>query len=294
MTLSFAWGRPLIRLVVGLLLPTVGVPYVARGEEPAAIRCAVIGGMTDTGFWPALAQRFRQETQLNATVVSTGPKGIIADSFIRGEADVVVMHASDTIINLVADGYGENPQPWARNDLLLVGPKNDPAGVRGERDVVVALRKIVSSNQRLLLHRSVGANEVMHDLLAAGNLEVTREQAIFLTSRRERDMLQQAARQQAYTLVGRIPYLNGKIPAGETQVMVRDDPRMRRPYLVVVATPARIGKERHAAATRLAGFLRAKPTQEWIATFGRGTLDEQPVFFPVVVDSTPTQEAESR
>lgn len=90
------------------------------GEEPGnTVRCAVIGGMTDTGFWEAITDRFTEEAGVKTVVVATGPKHAIAPVFQRGEADLITMHASDTIINLVADGFGVDPEPWLRNDLLL-------------------------------------------------------------------------------------------------------------------------------------------------------------------------------
>ena len=94
--------------------------------------------------------------------------------------------------------------------------------------------------------------------------------------------LVRASAEEAYTLVGRIPFLNGKIPSARLVIMVRDDPRLRRPYVVVVA---RAGENdaRHAAAVQLAAFLRSPPTQRWIAQFGRGELDDRPLFFPVAV-----------
>src|SRR5437016_11351 len=82
------------------------------------VRCAVVGGLNESDFWPQLADRFQRATGHRAEIVATGPKHVIAGAFKSGEADLIVMHASDTIINLVADGYGENPQPWARNDFV--------------------------------------------------------------------------------------------------------------------------------------------------------------------------------
>jgi tungstate transport system substrate-binding protein len=64
---------------------------------------------------------------------------------------------------------------------------------------------------------------------------------------------------------------------------VQGDPRMRRPYVVVVSSANKLGSPRDQAARRLASFLRSKETQRWIADFGRGKLDDQPLFFPVVI-----------
>jgi hypothetical protein len=55
----------------------------------------------------------------------------------RGEAGLITMHASETIINLVADGVAEIPQPWARNDLLWAGRPSDPAARSALRRLMI-------------------------------------------------------------------------------------------------------------------------------------------------------------
>jgi tungstate transport system substrate-binding protein len=258
-------------------------PPQAAPASGVTVRCAVIGGMIDTGLWPEVARRFEQETGHRVEVVAQGPKHVISAAFLRGDADLITMHASDTIINLVADGHGVDPQPWARNDLLLVGPASDPAGIRGEKDAVAALRRIVDSGAKLLMHSSLGTNEVLHDLLAAGEIELDPGNVISLPLDRHREMLKRANEQQAYTLVGRIPFLNAKIARHESVIMVQGDPRLRRPYVVVVARHDAPAAPRHAAAVALAQYLRRAETQAWLAQFGRGQLDDQPLFFPVAV-----------
>ena len=251
-------------------------------KEPRTVRCAVIGGLNESDFWPQLADRFQRATGHRAEIVTTGPKPVIAAAFKAGEADLIVMHAGDTMINLVADGYGENPQPWARNDFVIVGPSSDPAKIKGEKDAVAALGKIIASKSNLLIHASNGASELMSDLLAAGDLELDPQKALSLPGDKHRQMLQRAAAEQAYTIVGRIPFLNGKLDPGDLQIMVQGDERLRRPYLVVVAT-GKLSEPRLAAARQLATFLREPATQEWIAGFGKGKLDEGPLFFSVTL-----------
>jgi len=256
--------------------PTAGEPVA-----PQTVRCAVVGGLNEIDFWPQIADRFQRATGSRLEIVATGPKHAIAEVFEAGEADVIVMHACDTMINLVADGYGENPQPWARNDFVIVGPASDPARIKGEKDAVAALGKIIASRSKLLVHASSGVNELLGDLLTAGELELDPQATISLPGDRHRQMLKRAASEQAYTLVGRIPFLSGKLDTGELQIMVKSDPRLRRPYLVVVA--AKAGEQRQAPARRFAAFLREAATQKFIAGFGQGKFDESPLLFPVNV-----------
>src|SRR5215470_9295386 len=119
----------------------------AEPERPApqTIRCAVIGGMIETGMWPELAARYERLTGNKVVVAASGPKPQIVDAFRKGGIDLITFHASDAMVNLVADGLARDPQPWLRNDLVIVGPAADPAGIRGERDAAAALRKIVAA-----------------------------------------------------------------------------------------------------------------------------------------------------
>lgn len=267
------------RLLVAMLLPVFcGMALV--GAEPQTVRCAVVGGLNESDFWPQLVDRFQRATGQRAEIAAAGPRHAILEAFKAREADLIVMHASDAMINLVADAYGENPQPWARNDFVIVGPASDPAKIKGESNAVVAMAKVIASKSKWLVHASSGANELLSDLLAAGELELDPQKAISVPGDKHRQMLVRAASEQAYTIVGRIPFLNGKVDHGGLEIMVQGDERLRRPYLVVVAT-GKADDPRIVAARRLAAFLREPATQAWIATFGKGKFDDRPLFFPV-------------
>jgi tungstate transport system substrate-binding protein len=239
--------------------------------------------MMESGFWPDLAKRFETETGIKVDVVASGNKADIASAFPAGKADLVTMHASDAILNLVADGYAADPQPWARNDLLIVGPPSDPAGIRGMTDAAAALRKIADTRSEFVVHASLGAQEVLRSVLDAEGITLDPDHTLVLFNDRTRQVLHVAAERKAYTLVGRIPFLDHKLPNDGLEAMVRGDPRLRRPYLVAVADPHRFPAVHAATARRLAAWLREPRTQAWIAGYGRGRWDDQPLFFPVAV-----------
>jgi tungstate transport system substrate-binding protein len=244
------------------------------------IRCAVIGGMVETGLWQEVTKRFEGATQHQLKLVAFGPKATVVDAFRHGGIDVITVHASDAMIDLVADGLAVDPEPWARNDLVLVGPADDPAGVRGMIDAFAAVQKIVGAKQKLLVHATMGADGVLHDLTeptrGAGGIDLS-PSAVLFTGDDQHQVLARAAELHAYTLVGRIPVLEGKLQAPGIEVMVKGDPRLRRPYLVEVATTA------PPAARELAAFLRSPETQQWLASYGKGKYDDQPLFYPVTV-----------
>src|SRR5262245_35958302 len=216
--------------LIALLTPdgrAQDAPRPAHSSGSQIVRCAVVGGLNEIDFWPQITDRYQRATGHRLEIVATGPKHAIAETMKTGEADVIVMHSCDTIINLVADGFAENPQPWAKNDFVIVGPASDPARIKGERDVIAALGRIISSRSKLLLHASNGVSELLGDLLAAAGLELDSQATISIPSDKHRQMLHRAAEEVAYTIVGRIPFLSGKLDTNGLSIMVQGDERLR-------------------------------------------------------------------
>jgi len=246
--------------------------------------------MLETGFWQELAARYERLTGNKVELAASGPKPVVVDAFRKGGIDLVTFHASDAFVNLVADGIAVEPEPWVRNDLVLVGPADDPAGVRGgagvASDAIAALGKLANAKARIVVHASMGADEVLHDLVEAGHVAIAPDQLILFSGENQHEVLERAAAEHAYTLVGRIPFVDGKLARAGIELMVRGDPRLRRPYLVAVA-PGAATDPRHAAARDLAAFLRDPATQEWIGSYGKGKYDDAPLFFPVTLPRAP-------
>jgi len=250
-------------------------PAPAARPTGQTIKVAVIGGMIETGFWQALAERYQAARGNRIEVAATGPKPAVVEAFRKGGIELITVHACDAMINLVADGVARDPQPWARNDLVIVGPAADPARIRGERDAVAAIARIVAAKAPLLVHASLGADGVLHDLQDAGHIALDPAATVMFADDNQHRVLDRAAELSAYTMIGRIPWITGKLKARGVELMVQGDPRLRRPFLVEVSAAA------SPAALDLAAYLRSAETQQWIAAFGRGKYDDQPLFFPV-------------
>jgi tungstate transport system substrate-binding protein len=282
MRLGIRWlCGALTMIAVGCVPARAPLTPAASTTAPQTVRCAIIGGLADTGLWQELTDRFTQQSGHAVEIVVRGPKHDIGGAFVEDRCHLIAMHSSDTIINLVADGHAIDPQPWARNDFVLVGPADDPAGIRGMKDAGEALRKIYESNNRLLVHASHGAMEVLGDVMSAAGLSYLPEQTVIRLDDRHRQMLLIADQERAYTVIGRIPFVNGKVPKGNLEVMVQGDPRLRRPYLVAIAPPEKHRAAEHAAARDLVTFLRSEPAQEFLAEYGRGVFDTEPLFFRI-------------
>ena len=97
-----------------------------------------------SGLFGHLLPLFKQATGIDVKVVAVGT-GQAIDSARRGDADVLFVHDQVAEEKFVADGFASRRYPVMYNDFVVVGPKADPAGARGN-DIVVALRKISAAN----------------------------------------------------------------------------------------------------------------------------------------------------
>ncbi len=274
------------RLVIPLILAACSACSSERAKDssqpqPSVVRCAVIGGMTMTGLWPEIAKRFEARHAYKVEVVATGPRPGLAEAFQQGKADLLTMHSGDITTDLVADGYGTNSRPWTKNDLVIVGPPSDPAGIRGMRDGAAALRRIAEREAPFVDFHGIGSRELTHNLWRKAGVEPQGKWVLKDESKSGLAILQFARDHNAYVIVGRMPVLFGKMQVGDMEVMVEGDPVMRRPYVVMEANPQRFPQANHAGARALADFLLSEEVQKLLAEFGAAEHGGIPLFHPI-------------
>ncbi len=275
------------RLIAGLLLSLVTLACsacdatVKPPADRAPVRVAVIGGMTMTGLWQEVSDLFKARTGYDVQVVVTGPRPGLADAMRAGRVDLLTMHSGDITTNLVAEGYAVNMRPWTRNDLVIVGPAGDPAGIRGLHDGAEALRRIAAARANLVDFQGIGSREVMHGLWARAGLRPGGEWLIRDESSGHLDTLRFAAARNAYVVVGRMPVLFDKLKADGMEILVDGDPAMRRPYMVMQANPQRFPHANAAGARALADFLLSDAVQTHLARSASNRRSDVPLFHPV-------------
>ena len=93
----------------------------------------------DSGLFGYILPLFKQKTGIEVKVVAQGT-GQALDTGRRGDADVVFVHAKSAEEKFLAEGQGVKRYPVMYNDFVLIGPKSDPAGIKGMNDVAKALQ----------------------------------------------------------------------------------------------------------------------------------------------------------
>ncbi len=282
MPLSLRYLWPVILLL--LLAFTAPLLRDSPSEPPDPeknVRVCVIGGMTMTGLWQEISRRFEQESGYRVKLVATGPRDKISAPFRRGEADFLVMHSGDITTDLVVNGYGVNMRPCARNDLVILGPADDPAGIRGLTDGAQALQRIAAHRETFLDVNSNGARELGHTLWKRAGIRPAGSWFIQDEAVSSNDILSFAAEHHAYAIFGRMPVTQHKVNSYGLEILVDGDPSMRRPYILMEANPLRFPQTNQTAAHVLSEFILGAEIQRFLSGYGRKINGGNPFFYPV-------------
>src|SRR6058998_3107028 len=118
------------------------VALLALSPAQAQENSIVVASTTspqDSGLFGHILPMFKAKTGIDVRVIAQGTRQAL-DIGRRGEADVVFVHAKAEEEKFVADGFGVKRHPVMYNDFVLIGPKSDPAGIKGSKDIVAALK----------------------------------------------------------------------------------------------------------------------------------------------------------
>jgi len=283
-------SRIILLLLVVLAITLVVHQHAVNAARHRVVRCAVIGGMTMTGLWPEISKMFEAQTGYHVEVIETGERPLLDKAIRAGNVDLLTMHSGDITTDIVADGIGVNMRPWTRNELVIVGPTNDPAGIRGMTNGALALKQIAESHSKFVDFEGIGSREMTHTLWRLAGIEPKGDWLIKDdTAISKWNVLQFCRANQAYVVVGYIPALTGKMQNTGMEILVKNDPVMRRPYIVMQANPKLFPGANYVGARALSDFLLSPKVQDFLLTFVRDATASHPLFFPVVLASSPAK-----
>src|SRR5262245_62562942 len=249
-----------------------------RAKRP--VRVAVIGGMMKTGLWPELAKRFEADTGFKTKLAMAGNRELLAEAFRSGEADLLTMHSGDISTDLVADGFGTNLRPWTRNEFVIIGPRSDPAGIRGLHDGALALERIAKAQAPFVDFQNSGTRELTTKLWKKSGIRPQGDWLLKDESDSSEEVMEFARRKQAYVVLGRIPVIQGIFTADGMEILVQGDPDMRRPFIVMEANPEKFPEANTEGARALSNYLLSAKTQKFLLEFGTNSPGGMPLFYP--------------
>ncbi|MET4389193.1 tungstate transport system substrate-binding protein [Bradyrhizobium sp. F1.4.3] len=268
------------RLSVALTLLcgfAAGIP-----ASPAEDRAIVLASTTATqasGLLDYLLPIFTAKTGIEVTVIARRADEVL-DGARKGEADVVLMHARPQEEKFVADGFGTKRFDVMYNDYVLIGPKSDPARVKG-KDIATALKAIESKGVPFVTRgdRS-GTHAAELALWIVAGIDIASVKgAWYHEAGHGQGMtaaLDAAHAANAYVLSDRGSWI-GFRDRGDLDIVVEGDKRLLNQYGVMLVNPEKYPNVKRELGQAFIDWLISPEGQGAIAGY---KVDGQQVFFP--------------
>jgi tungstate transport system substrate-binding protein len=246
----------ILAIFVALAISLVGV--TTDYAEEKSIVVASTTSTEDSGLFRHTLPLFKAKTGIDVKVVAQGT-GQALDTGRRGDADVVFVHAKGAEKRFVSDGFGVKRYPVMYNDFVLIGPKSDPAGVNGGKDIVAALKLIKDKGAPFISRGDRSGTHIAElNLWQAAGIDVEMDRHPWYKSIGQGmgAALNTAAASNAYMLSDRGTWLSFK-NRGDLTISVEGDKRLFNQYGVILVNPERhpnVKKELRSGLHRLAHF----------------------------------------
>lgn len=266
-------------LLIGFLLVTfswIG-PREARGAETRFITLASTTSTEHSGFFAAILPRFTQATGIAVRVVAKGTGQAIRLAR-GGDADVLLVHHRPSEDRFVAEGYGIARRDVMYNDFVLVGPRGDPAGIGGMRDVAAALARVAKAGAAFVSRGDdSGTHKKERALWRGAGMDPAKATGWYReVGAGMGTALNIAAAMNAYLLSDRATWLAFGNKGG-LAVLVEGDARLFNPYGIILVNPKRYPHVKANDGQAFMAWLTGPMGREAITAF---RLQGRQVFFP--------------
>ena len=256
-----------------LLLLFLTVPLAC--DAAGTLRLATTTSTDNSGLLQVLLPPFEARNDIQVHVIAVGT-GKALRLGAAGDVDLVLVHARAAEDDFVVRGNGVNRRDVMYNDFVLVGPPNDPAGIRGQADVAVALKRIALAQAPFLSRGDdSGTHRRERALWRAAGLDAEGSWYREAGQGMGRVLLM-SGEMGAYTLTDRGTWLalGDRL---DLEVLVQGDPRLRNPYGVIAVDPAKYPDVNYLDAMALIAWMTSVPGQDLIREFHKNGT---PLFHP--------------
>jgi tungstate transport system substrate-binding protein len=275
-----------MKMLTRRLLIAVTASLVFAGHATAQDKSIVVASTTstqDSGLFGHLLPMFKAKTGIDVKVVAQGT-GQALDTARRGDADVVFVHAKPAEEKFLAEGFGVKRYPVMYNDFVLIGPKSDPAGIKGSKDIVAALGAIKAKGADFISRGDKsGTHQAELNLWKVAGIDIARDKGPWYKEIGQGmgAALNTASASNAYVLADRGTWLSFK-NRGELGIAVEGDKRLFNQYGVMLVNPEKHPSVKKDFGQQFIDWLVSSEGQKAIADY---KINGEQLFYPNANDS---------
>jgi tungstate transport system substrate-binding protein len=238
-------------------------------------------GPIDSGIVDALENQFEKETGIRVRHVGAGT-GAALDIARKGNIDLVMVHAKSLEEKFVQEGFGTERIDLMYNDFVIVGPSEDPAGIKGVKTAAEALKTIAAKGAPFVTRGDKSGTHVAElELWQKAGIKPTGPWYMVYEKGSEGNVptLRYTDQKKAYTVIDRATFLSLQKDI-KLQVLVEKDEAMLNYISLIPVNPKKFGKVNYEGAMTFVKWLTApEKGQAIIRDFGKDKYGS-PLFFP--------------
>ncbi|QJP16829.1 extracellular solute-binding protein [Starkeya sp. ORNL1] len=266
-----------VALAVALGLSFISGPPPATAQDKSIV-VASTTSTQDSGLFGYILPMFKAKTGIDVRVVAQGT-GQALDTARRGDVDVVFVHAKAQEEKFVNEGFGVKRFDVMYNDFVVVGPKADPAGVKGSKDVLAAFKAIYEKSAPFVSRGDKsGTHSAELALWKAAGLDPASAKPTWYKEIGQGmgAALNTAHAMGAYVLADRGTWISFKNKDG-MEISVEGDKKLFNQYGIILVNP-----EKHPSVKKELGqsFIDWVVSAEGQAAIASYKIDGQQLFFP--------------
>jgi tungstate transport system substrate-binding protein len=268
------------------LIIAVTASLVFAGHAAAQDKSIVVASTTstqDSGLFGHILPMFKAKTGIEVKVVAQGT-GQALDTARRGDADVVFVHAKPAEEKFLSEGFGVKRYPVMYNDFILIGPKADPAGVKGSKDIVAALTAIKAKGADFISRGDKsGTHQAELNLWKVAGVDIAKDKGPWYKEIGQGmgAALNTASASNAYVLADRGTWLSFK-NRGDLVIAVEGDKRLFNQYGVMLVNPEKHPSVKKDLGQQFIDWLVSAEGQKAIADY---KINGEQLFYPNANDS---------
>lgn len=260
----------LVSFILVFSLVIAGCGVATKPAEVSKVESSIILATTtstkDSGLLDVLLPAFTKETGIEVKVISQGTGQAIKTAEM-GDCDVILVHARASEDKFMADGFGVNRKDVMYNDFVILGPKNDPVGVKGLK-VVDALQKLNEGKGTFISRGDdSGTHKKELGLWKRANIE-PKGDWYKSVGKGMGDTINMANELLGYTLADRATYL-AMMNNIELNVVVEGDDSLFNPYGVIAVNPDKQKHVKYEEAMKFIEFITSDKGKELINGYKR-------------------------
>jgi len=261
-----------------LSVPLLLSAAIAPAQDERFIIVQSTTSTQNSGLLDAILPQFTEQTGIQVRVVAVGT-GQALKNAANGDGDVLLVHARPSEEQFVAEGHGVERFDVMYNDFVIVGPADDPAGIRGTADAPAALTDIAGAGATFASRGDdSGTHKKELSLWEQAGVDVSAASGAWYreTGSGMGATLNAAVGMDAYTLTDRATWIAFENRA-DHEILVEGDRQLFNQYGVILVNPEKHPSVKAQMGQAFIDWLTGPEGQAAIADF---QVNGQQLFFP--------------